>query len=73
MQVSETQDSSTIDCSGLSTVLTLLRIKQAVTTAPDAEELPLAVSIDPACDAERLAASLREFTQSVRLTFANAV
>ena len=71
MQTSEAQDSSTIDCCGLSTALTLLRIKQAV-TAPKAAELPLSVSVDSSCDCLRLTNSLGELAEDIRLMIAKA-
>lgn len=49
--------SNTINCSGLSTAPTVLRIKQALIGVPD-EKLPLGVLVDSECDCARLVSSL---------------
>lgn len=47
-----------INCEGLSTTLTVLRIKQALVTAAEQKTLPLKVSVDNMCDREQLKQSL---------------
>jgi len=50
--------SAAINCDGLSTALTLLRIKQALITAAEKKLLPLQVSVSNMCDRESLKQSL---------------
>lgn len=47
-----------INCEGLSTTLTVLRIKQALMTAAEQKLLPLKVSVSQMCDREQLIRSL---------------
>ncbi|GKX33602.1 MAG: hypothetical protein MnENMB40S_12200 [Rhizobiaceae bacterium MnEN-MB40S] len=58
--------SNTINCSGLSTAPTVLRIKQALIGLPDSK-LPLSVLVDTACDCARLVSSLGAMAGDVYL------
>ena len=49
--------SNTINCNGLSTAPTVLRIKQALTGLSD-DNLPLGVLVDSECDCTRVVSSL---------------
>ena len=71
MSAPENQDSHTINCSGLSTALTLLRIKQAI-TAPARALATLSVSVDPGCDCQRVCNCLGEHAKRVRFSVVGA-
>ncbi|GAB4520980.1 MAG: hypothetical protein Tsb0019_22200 [Roseibium sp.] len=55
-----------IDCNGLSTAPTLLRIKQALVGRVD-DALPLKILVDADCDRDRLRRSLGRLKDAVRL------
>jgi len=55
-----------IDCNGLSTAPTLLRIKQALVGLVD-DALPLDILVDADCDRDRLRRSLGRQGGAVRL------
>ncbi len=60
-------EATPINCEGLSTTLTVLRIKQALITAAEQKLLPLKVSVSQMCDRNQLKQSLGQQADAVQL------
>lgn len=63
-------DKSVINCTGLSTALTVLRIRQLLIN-PQQQSLPLDVSVGTKCDRSLIMASLGSDAGTVRFVYDN--